>query len=118
MYVSCLLFHAIRGKTGQIEQELGKLRGWLLRPVGPAREYSTPIFWGAPQGFQSFGDQMRFRILFLPTENSNPDIMGMYLVSDTWPRFASPSGSCGAEHSVFENPREKVLFEHLRDVGQ
>ena len=99
MYVSCLLFHAIRGKTGQVEQELGKMRGWLLRQVGPAREYSTPIFCVR---FQSFSDQMRFRILLLPTENSNPDLMGMYLLSASWPRFASPSGSCGAEHPVFE----------------
>jgi hypothetical protein len=51
MYVSYLLFHAIRGKTGQVEQELGKLRGWLLRRVGPAREYSTPIFCVRAQGF-------------------------------------------------------------------
>jgi hypothetical protein len=118
MYVSCLLFHAIRGKTGQVEPEVGKLRGWLLRRWAPRANTSHPFFGGAPQGFQGFGDQMRFRILFLPTENSNPDIMGMYLLSDSWPRFASPSGSCGAEHPVFENPLEKVLFERLRDVGQ
>ena len=91
----------------------GYCGGWA-----PHANTSHPFFGGAPQGFQSFGDQMRFRILFLPTENSNPDIMGMYLLSDSWPRFASPSGSCGAEHPVFENPREKVLFERLRDVGQ
>jgi hypothetical protein len=41
MYISCLLFHAIRGKTGQVEQELGKLRGWLMRRVLPTREFHT-----------------------------------------------------------------------------
>jgi hypothetical protein len=49
------------------------------------------IFVCAPQGFRSFSDQMRFRIVLLPTENSNPRIMEMYLLSDSWPRFASPS---------------------------
>jgi hypothetical protein len=66
---------------------------------------SRPRASFAPQGFQSFSDQVRFRILLLSTENSNPDIMGMYLLSDSWPRFASPSGSCGAEHPVFRGKK-------------
>jgi hypothetical protein len=81
----------------------------MVNAVGGTRTriLHTPFFACAAQGFQSFGDQMRFRILFLPTENSNPGIMGMYLLSDSWPRFASPSGNCGAEHLVFEIREKK-----------
>jgi hypothetical protein len=88
-------------KTGQVEQELGKLRGWCGGWDPPANT-PYPFFVCPAQGFQSFSHQMQFRILLLPTENSSPAEVAMYLLSDSWPRFVSPSGSCGAEHPVFE----------------
>jgi hypothetical protein len=102
MYVSCLLFHAIRGKIGQVEQELGKLRGWLLRRLLPAREYSTPIFCVRAPGLPKFqrSNAVPHPASFYRKLKSGHN--GMYLLSDSWPRFARPSGSCGAEHPVFE----------------
>jgi hypothetical protein len=100
-------------KTGQVEQELGKMSGWLLRRVGPAREYSTPIFCVR---FQSFSDQMRFRILLLPTENSNPDIMGC--ISSATVGRGSRARLAVAEPNIRSSKSAgKVLFERLRDVG-